>query len=188
MDGFWLLDIVVIVDYLFVQVVVGQFIKDTEILRRIDGHANTATVEEIVAETVGNISIIRILIIRYIMVLNGSHAQFATAIHIDEIKVRQQKRQRVQFHIDAVMKITHDMCSIKDNRLVSSIRIMNAISTTNRHQTFIGAETAEDSRHAPIGYAIAYVDTEVGIVERRVSLHQTRIAHVDFEIALVERF
>ena len=93
----------------------------------------------------------------------------------------------MQFRMDAVMIVTFDLFPIKNDRVVNGIRALNAISSTNHHQTFMCAETAEGSHHTPIGNAIAYVNTEMWIVKRGGSLHQTRITHVDFEIAFVER-
>lgn len=93
----------------------------------------------------------------------------------------------MQFRINAIMIVTVNLHTIKENRMVNGIRALNAISTTYRQKLVIGAETSENTHHAPIGNTIAYANMEVGIVERRVFLHQTRIAQVDFDIAFVER-
>ena len=93
----------------------------------------------------------------------------------------------MQFRLNAIMIITLDMFSIKSNRMVNGVCAMNAISTTNLHQAFMGTETTKDTHHTPIGNAIAYVNTKVRIIERRESLHLAGITHIDFEIAFVER-
>jgi hypothetical protein len=49
------------------------------------------------------------------------------------------------------------------------------------------AETAEDPYHARIGNAVAYANTEVGIVRKWDFLHHARITRIDFEITFVER-
>ena len=47
MDGFGLHFICFGIVF-FIQVVAGQFIKDAEILRRVDGHANATAVKKVV--------------------------------------------------------------------------------------------------------------------------------------------
>ena len=94
----------------------------------------------------------------------------------------------MQFHIDAIMIVALNHFPIKSNRMVSGIRVMNAISTSYCHQAFMSAETAENSYHAPIGNAIANTNPEVWIVERSVILYHARITRINFEIAFVERF